>query len=48
MELDQFKYRMQQYRTESQASATLLSQDAIEKIALQKSASLLDLIDHEI
>jgi hypothetical protein len=48
MELDQFKYRMQQYRTESQASATLLSQDAIEKIALQKSASLLDLIDRNL
>lgn len=48
MELDQLKYKIQQHRVESQASAMLLSQEAIEKISLQKSAGLLDLIDENL
>ncbi|WP_426790667.1 hypothetical protein [Sphingobacterium sp. WOUb80] len=48
MELDQLKYKIQQHRGEGQASEMLFSQDAIEKIALQKSASLLDLIDQNL
>ncbi|WP_286753087.1 MULTISPECIES: hypothetical protein [Sphingobacterium] len=48
MELDQLKFRMQQYRDEAQANAILLSQEAIEKISLQKSAGLLDLIDENL
>ncbi|MGE8428429.1 MAG: hypothetical protein ACN6O7_11155 [Sphingobacterium sp.] len=48
MELDQLKYKIQQDRTEGQSRAMLLSQHTIEKIALQKSAGLLDLIDQNL
>lgn len=48
MELDQFKYKIQKDRVEGQARATLLSQHAIEKITLQKSTGLLDLIDQNL
>lgn len=48
MELDQLKYKIQQHRVEGQVSTTLLSQHAIEKITLQKSAGLLDLIDRNL
>lgn len=48
MELDQLKYKIQQHRVEGQVSATLLSQHTIEKITLQKSTGLLDLIDRNL
>lgn len=48
MELDQFKYKIQQDRVAGQPSMTQLPQRTIEKMTLQKSTSLLDLIDQNL
>lgn len=48
MELDQLKYKMQKISIGGQMEETLLSENTIEKIKLQKSAGLLDLIDQNL